>query len=362
MTPIEGRRRHGIGFDSWRYLGCVGAAALWRRGFHSQYPSRKSTPVDPGRCPLVRGGEILPRSLISGDDGLSWRGVSRRASMMTVRGSYVANNSAVEGRVVVISGGGTGIGAAIAERYASEGANVVVLGRRAGPLAEVAARTGATAIVADAANGASARAAVAEITERFGRIDVLVANAGGHGFAAVGDTSDDDWSAAISANLSTAFVLSREALPALLKSAEGGGSEIVIVSSLAGLFAGPSVAGYTVGKHALIGLTRTLARDYSRRGVRVNAVCPGWVRTPMADAEMDEFAEHAPEIADRAAGYAAVTRDVPLGRAAEPSEIASIVRFLGSRESSYMTGSVLVADGGAHIVDLPTVAFEHAGM
>jgi len=260
--------------------------------------------------------------------------------------------------VVVITGGGTGIGAAIAERYASEGADVVIVGRRIEPLREVASRIGATPIQADASDGASARAAVAQIVKRFGRVDVLVANAGGHGFSPVGETSDEEWSSAIKVNLDTAFVMARETLPALLD----GGGEIVIVSSLAGLFAGPSVAGYTVGKHALIGLTRTLARDYSRQGVRVNAVCPGWVRTPMADAEMDEFAEHASEIADRAAGYAAVTRDVPLGRPAEPAEIASIVRFLGSSQSSYMTGSVLVADGGAHIVDLPTVAFEHAGM
>lgn len=279
------------------------------------------------------------------------------------------HRSDVHERVVVITGGGTGIGAAIAERYAEEGANVVIVGRRREPLEEVAARIGATAVVADASDGASARAAVAEVVDRFGGIDVLVANAGGHGFAAVGDTSDDDWDAAIKVNLSTAFVMAREALPALLGAGAGDGAgnarsggEIVIVSSLAGLFAGPSVAGYTVGKHALIGLTRSLARDYSRKGVRVNAVCPGWVRTPMADAEMDEFASHAPEIEDRAAGYAAVTRDVPLGRPAEPAEIASIVRFLGSSQSSYMTGAVLVADGGAHIVDLPTVAFEHAGM
>ena len=274
-----------------------------------------------------------------------------------------SKDSDVQGRVVVITGGGTGIGAAIAERYADDGATVVIVGRRREPLEDVAARIGATAVVADASDGASARAAVAEVVERFGGIDVLVANAGGHGFAAVGDTSDDDWDAAIKVNLSTAFVMAREALPALLGAGNGrSGGEIVVVSSLAGLFAGPSVAGYTVGKHALIGLTRSLARDYSRKGVRVNAVCPGWVRTPMADAEMDEFASHAPEIADRTAGYAAVTRDVPLGRPAEPAEIASIVRFLGSSQSSYMTGAVLVADGGAHIVDLPTVAFEHAGM
>lgn len=272
-------------------------------------------------------------------------------------------NSENEGRVVVITGGGTGIGAAIAERYASEGAHVVVVGRRQGPIEEVAARIGGTAVVADASDGASSRAAVAQVLERFGRLDVLVANAGGHGFSPVGETSDDDWESSITVNLSTAFVMAREALPALLETGERhGGAQIVIVSSLAGLFAGPSVAGYTVGKHALIGLTRSLARDYSRRGVRVNAVCPGWVRTPMADSEMDEFAEHAPEIADREAGYAAVTRDVPLGRPADPAEIASIVRFLGSPQSSYMTGAVLVADGGAHVVDLPTVAFEHAGM
>jgi NAD(P)-dependent dehydrogenase (short-subunit alcohol dehydrogenase family) len=121
------------------------------------------------------------------------------------------------------------------------------------------------------------------------------------------------------------------------------------------------VAGYTVGKHALIGLTRTLARDYGKSGVRVNAVCPGWVQTPMADEEMDEFAVRA-GLPSRADAYAAVTADVPLGRPARPSEIASIIRFLGSSASSYMTGAVLVADGGAHIVDLPTVAFEHAGM
>lgn len=265
----------------------------------------------------------------------------------------------VAGRVVVITGGGTGIGAAIAERYTSEGAQVVIVGRRPGPLDETAARTGATPIVADAADGTSARAAVARIVERFGRIDVLVANAGGHGFAAVAETSDEEWESSIRANLSTAFVMTREALPALQQSDD---AQIVIVSSLAGLFAGPSVAGYTVGKHALIGLTRSLARDYSRLGVRSNAVCPGWVRTPMADAEMDEFAAHAAEVEGREAGYAAVTADVPIGRPAEPAEIASIVRFLGSSQSSYITGAVIVADGGAHIVDLPTLAFEHAGM
>lgn len=261
-------------------------------------------------------------------------------------------------RVVLITGGGTGIGAAIAKRYADDGWNVVIAGRRSAPLQQVAATTGALPLVTDAANTESAQATVRSVIDRFGRLDVLVANAGGHGFSPVGETSDEEWESSLHVNLNTAFVMARESLPELLKSH----GQIVIISSLAGLAAGPSTAGYTVGKHALIGLTRSLARDYSRQGVRVNAVCPGWVRTPMADAEMDEFASHAEGISSREEAYATVTRDVPLGRPADASEIASIVRFLGSPESSYMTGAVLVADGGANIVDLPTVAFEHAGM
>src|SRR5690606_37786738 len=106
-------------------------------------------------------------------------------------------------------------------------------------------------------------------------------------------------------------------------------------------------------------LTKSLARDYGKHGVRVNAVCPGWVRTPMADGEMDALMSDRPELADRASAYAKVTDNVPLHRAAEPAEIASIIRFLGSDESSIMTGNTILADGGAHIVDLPTIAFDN---
>lgn len=267
-------------------------------------------------------------------------------------------NSGVQGKVVMITGGGTGIGAAVAERYASEGAHVVLVGRRLGPIEEVAARVGGIAIAADASDGASARAAVEQVIAKYGKLDVLVANAGGHGFDAVADTDDADWAASIQLNLNTAFVMSRESLPELLKSK----GQIVVISSLAGHFAGPSVAGYTTTKHALIGLTRSMARDYGVRGVRVNAVCPGWTRTPMADEEMDMFMEHRSDLTDRESAYAAVTRDVPLRRVGEAEEIASVVRFLGSDQSSYITGAVIMADGGAHVVDLPTIAFDHAGM
>ncbi|GAB3119775.1 SDR family NAD(P)-dependent oxidoreductase [Glaciibacter psychrotolerans] len=265
--------------------------------------------------------------------------------------------SSVAGKVVVITGGGTGIGAAIARRYAAEGAHVAVLGRRAEPIEAVAAEIGGFAVVADASESASAQAAISAVVERFGAVDVLVANAGGYGMGTVLDTDDAAWALSLQANVTSAFVIARETLPELIKTR----GQIVIVSSLAGLFAGPSVAGYTVGKHALIGLTRTLARDYGTQGVRVNAICPGWVQTPMADAEMDEFARHA-GFEGHEAGYTLVTADVPLGRQGQPEEIAAVARFLGSAESSYVTGAVIVADGGAHIVDVPTLALDHAGM
>ncbi|SIR73258.1 SDR family NAD(P)-dependent oxidoreductase [Microbacterium sp. RURRCA19A] len=263
----------------------------------------------------------------------------------------------LNGQVVLITGGGTGIGEAVARRVAREGAHVVVTGRRREPLERVAAAVGGTAIAADAADAGEVAALVGRVLELHGHLDVVVANAGGHGFATVADTDDAAWESALRANVTTAFVVVRAALPALI-AARG---RVVVMSSIAGLAAGPSVAGYTVGKHALIGLTRSLARDYGRHGVRVNTVCPGWVATPMADAEMDAYATAA-GVPDRAAAYARVTRDVPLARPAQPEEIAAIVRFLASDESSYITGATIVADGGAHIVDVPTIAFDHVGM
>lgn len=257
-----------------------------------------------------------------------------------------------DAKTVLITGGGTGIGAATAERLAGEGANVVIAGRRREPLERVAAATGATVVTGDAADAADAARAVRTAIEEFGSLDVVVANAGGHGLSSVGDTDDAEWEGALRSNLTTAFTVVRAALPELQRSR----GTVVVVSSLAGLFAGPSVAGYTVGKHALIGLTRSLARDYGRHGIRVNAVCPGWVRTPMADEQMDALRDVA-GLADRAEAYRLVTSNVPLGRPGEPDEIAAIIRFLASPESAYITGSVTVADGGAHVVDLPTIAF-----
>jgi NAD(P)-dependent dehydrogenase (short-subunit alcohol dehydrogenase family) len=257
----------------------------------------------------------------------------------------------LEGKVALVSGGGTGIGAAIARRFVDEGAQVVVMGRRAEPLEAVAGETGATAFTGSASDSADAGAAVHFAVARFGGVDVVVANAGAHHGADALGTDDSEWAASIESNLTSAFVLVRAALPQLI---ERRGS-IVVVGSLASHFAGPGVVGYTTTKHALIGLTRSLARDYGPQGVRANAVCPAWTRTPMADEMMDHLAER--DGTDRDGAYGIVTSHMPLRRPAEAAEIASICHFLASEESSAVTGAFLMADGGASVVDLPTIAF-----
>lgn len=257
--------------------------------------------------------------------------------------------------VVIVSGGGTGIGYAVARRFVDDGARVFITGRREQVLREAADQLGAQALPADVSDARGAQSVIDRVLADEDRIDVIVANAGGGGLSDAAGTSDAEWEAALTSNVTTAFALVRSGLDALERSR----GRVVIVSSLAGIFAGPEVTGYTVGKHALIGLTRSIARDYGPRGIRVNAVCPGWVRTPMANGEMDELVALG-GAEDRDDGYRQVTKDVPLGRPAEPREIAGVVRFLASEDSSYMTGGVLVVDGGAHIVDVPTIPIAHA--
>ena len=255
-------------------------------------------------------------------------------------------------KTALITGGGTGIGAAIAKRIAGDGGNVMLVGRRKEPLEAVASQIGGFAFVADAADGASMREAARVAVERFGSLDLLIANAGGHGVGPTISMSDESWSLATRVNLDTAFVSARECLPSLIN-AKGS---IVMLASIAGLFAGPEAAGYVTMKHALIGLAKSLARDYGRMGVRTNTVCPGWVKTPMANEEMQYIiAKHG--LRDVEEAYALVTRDVPLGRAAMPEEIANVVCFLASAEASMVNGAIVTVDGGAGTVDLPTLAF-----
>ncbi|KIC15711.1 SDR family NAD(P)-dependent oxidoreductase [Leisingera sp. ANG-DT] len=256
------------------------------------------------------------------------------------------------GKTAIVTGAGTGIGAATVRRIAAEGGNVILTGRRLEPIEKVAESCGGIALAGDAASAEHMEALVELARSRFGGLDVMVCNAGGFGFGTLTGISDADWSAAVQANLNTAMVSARAAMPAL-KERRGN---ILMMASIAALAAGPEACGYVTMKHGLLGLTRSIARDYGRHGVRCNAVCPGWVRTEMADAEMAELVERR-SLESVEEAYSLVTRDVPLGRAATGEEVAAAVAFLCSAEAAMITGAVLTVDGGATIVDVPTLAF-----
>ena len=256
------------------------------------------------------------------------------------------------GKVALVTGGGTGIGAAVAEQFCAAGGRVVLMGRREAPLRAVASRLDALVAVGDAANTDDVKSALRLAMAHFGGLDVLVANAGGHGIGNVLGTDDDSWRLATRLNLDTAFVCTRELMPELFRRQ----GNVVVVSSLAGHFAGPDVVGYVTMKHALLGFTKSVARDYGRHGVRANAVCPGWVRTDMADAQMQGLVD-AGKARDIEDAYALVTRNLPLRRPATPAEVAKVVMFLASDSAAMVTGTSLLVDGGAAAVDLPTIEF-----
>lgn len=261
------------------------------------------------------------------------------------------------GKVAIVSGGGSGIGAATARLFASEGARVVVSGRRPEMIADVAIATGGIAVPGDVTDPEHSAAVVARARDAYGGLDVVVTNAGvGFGGTAA-DVDDERWGRTLDVNVTGALRLVRAAIPALV--ARGGGS-IVLVSSVSGLVSSTDSAAYVTSKAALIGLARSLAVDYGPKGIRANALAPGWVATPMADDAMDELA--AARGITRGEAYALATARVPLRRPATPEEIAACCLFLASDASSIVTGSVLVADGGGTAVDVGSLAFDEEGL
>ena len=257
----------------------------------------------------------------------------------------------LEGKVALIIGGGSGIGEACARLFAEDGAMVAVMGRRPQPLQRVAGETGGLAVPGDAAQAADCERAVAATTEAFGRLDVLVSCAGVEGEGSVTTMSQDEWRRVMDANLEAMVQIARACIPAML---EGSGGSIVNVSSLAAHVAPGNMAAYVTSKSAVLGLTRSMAVDYGPLGIRVNTLSPGWVRTPMSEEEMRRYAEAKGLTADEA--FARATRYLPLGRMAEPIEIARCVRFLASDDASFVTGATLVADGGSSAVDVGYVS------
>jgi NAD(P)-dependent dehydrogenase (short-subunit alcohol dehydrogenase family) len=210
-----------------------------------------------------------------------------------------------------------------------------------------------TWVAADTSDAADAGHAVEHCVERFGRLDALVVSAGVAASGTVAEQTLERWNAVLTTNLTGAFLACQAALPALIESR----GAVVTVASLAGLRADPASAAYCASKAGLIMLTQCIALDYASAGIRANCVCPGWIRTPMVDAAMDELA--AGRGTDREGAYRLAHTDVPAGRAGAAEEAAEAVAWLASPAASYVNGAVLTVDGGAAVVDVGTLAFAH---
>ena len=240
-------------------------------------------------------------------------------------------------RIAVITGGAQGIGRRVSELFAERAYNVAIIDLRE-PAAAVKAIETAGREVLGYAGDITSEATVVEfaqrVFDRFGRVDVLVNNAGISHISPAEETSFADYRRVIDVNLVAPFLLCRVFGKEML---EAGSGAIVNVASVAGLLAVADRAAYNASKHGLIGLTRTLAAEWGGRGVRVNAVCPGWVKTEM-------------DVADQAGGGytdADIEGRVPMGRFATPDDIARAIVFLADPiESSFINGHTLSVDGG----------------
>ena len=237
-----------------------------------------------------------------------------------------------------MTGAGSGIGRATAAKLAEEGGRVVCVDIDGGAVEETAASIGdaALAVAADVSKRADCDAFVARCAEAFGTIDVLVNNAGVNLPGVFHEVADDTIERTLGVNVRGPIYACQAAIPLML---ERGGGAIVNVSSVNGVVAEPYLAIYATSKGAVVMLSRGIALDYAKQGIRCNVVCPGWVDTPINYA-------HADMLGGLQQVYDTIDSFQPIGRPGEPVEIANVIAFLASDEASFVTGSVVLADGG----------------
>jgi NAD(P)-dependent dehydrogenase (short-subunit alcohol dehydrogenase family) len=244
----------------------------------------------------------------------------------------------LDGRVAIVTGAASGIGAATAERFAAEGAKVAAFDvQKPNDEAWKALESQAPGALfqdVDVRNEESIQAAVKAVTDAFGPIDVLVNAAGVVGFAPVHVLEADEWDRVLDINLKGTYLVSKHVVPSML---EQGSGSIVHIASVEGLVGITGQAAYNASKGGVVLLTKNMALDYSPGGVRVNCVCPGGVETAMTEMLKQEAMQ---KIGEKLASFHL------LGRFAKPSEIAASILFLASDDASFVTGSSLVVDGG----------------
>lgn len=240
-----------------------------------------------------------------------------------------------DGKRILVTGGISGIGAATTRRFLEDGARVAVLDIDQARVDEFVSGESAgdqlIGVAANVSDSGSASAAVEQVVQRFGGLDVLINNAGVGGVGKAGDVSDEDWRKVMGVDLDGVFFMARAALPHLMESQ----GNIVNTASISGLYGDFAMVAYDTAKGAVVNFTRATAVDYGHDGVRVNAVAPGPVRTPIL--------EEALANEEISATYA---ERIPLGRTSEPEEIASAITFLASDDASFITGVTLPVDGG----------------
>jgi NAD(P)-dependent dehydrogenase (short-subunit alcohol dehydrogenase family) len=255
------------------------------------------------------------------------------------------------GRVAVVTGAAGGIGGATARAMATEGGRVVVADVQDGEETVAAIRSAggeAVFVPCDVSDPQQVEAMVASAVERFGALDVLVNNAGVSGGSSLAHELDlEVWTRTLATNLTGPFLCTRAAMPHLLASGRG---RIVNVASTYGLVGAPLAPAYCASKGGLVNFTRQLAVDYSSRGIRVNAICPGYIDTDMGGYRASLGPEGSAEANARREAAAALQ---PIGRQAQADEVARVAVFLASDESSFMTGSIVTVDGGC------TTTFNH---
>lgn len=251
-------------------------------------------------------------------------------------------------KVALITGGGRGIGSAIALAFAREGARIAVLARTAEQIERVAAQIASACAVetmhaeCDVSIKESVEHAFLTVQERFGRIDILVNNAGIAESAPLVRTSDELWERHISINLNGSFYCTRAALPSMI---ENGWGRIINIASVAGKTGAPYISAYTASKHGVVGLTRSVALEVATRGVTVNAICPGYVETDMATHAVENIKARTAKTAEEALDI--LKRMSPQNRLITPDEVASLAVLLASEEGRGINGQAINVDGGS---------------
>jgi NAD(P)-dependent dehydrogenase (short-subunit alcohol dehydrogenase family) len=256
----------------------------------------------------------------------------------------------LEGKVALITGGGAGIGAAITERFVREGARVCISGRRKEMLDNMAASLPTGTVVTcqgDTALDADASRMIATTVEFGGKLDVLVNNAAISANGPLGDMDRSVWRQVIDVNLTGPAMLMQEAIPHMI---ENGGGSIINIASVGGMRCLSNMPAYCASKAGLIMLSQQAALDYGPQKIRVNAVCPGAIKTDMVQKEFGQIGQMIGMDPD--AFFDMVSKVLPLQRFGKPPEIASVCAFLASDDASFMTGAALVVDAGTAIVDV----------